>query len=99
VVFCVVFGDDEDVEPAERLRVRGEGAVGCGDEDAAQLFAVAGADLDHMRARRRGRRGRRADQVEPGGEVEVEAAERNGVEIGQRASWKPWTAAWPGRRR
>src|SRR5262249_44326398 len=39
-----VFGDDEDAEPAERLGVAGECAVGCGYEDAAELFRVAGAD-------------------------------------------------------
>ena len=40
-----VFGDDEDVEAGERLGVGGEGAVGGGDEDAAQLVGEAGADL------------------------------------------------------
>ena len=40
-----VLGDDEDVEAGERLGVRGEGAVGCGDEDAAELVVESGADL------------------------------------------------------
>ena len=60
---CAVFGDDEDVEPAEGLGVAGECAVGGGDEDAAQLFGVAGADLHDARVRRRGRRGRRAESA------------------------------------
>ena len=45
-VFGAVLGDDEDIEPGERLRVAGKGAVGGGDKDAAQLVVETGADLD-----------------------------------------------------
>ncbi len=40
-----ILRDDEDVEAGEGLCVGGEGSVGCGDEDAAQLVVEAGADL------------------------------------------------------
>ena len=77
-----VFGDDEDVEPAQRLRVAGESAVGSGDENPAQLFAVAGAHLHD--ARIEGARGAigAQNQLEARGEVEIESAERHGIEIG-----------------
>ncbi len=78
-----VFGDDEDVEAAEGLGVAGEGAVGGGDEDAAQLFAVAGAHLHDARIVGAGGAVGAQDQLEARGEVEVEAAERHGVEIGR----------------
>ena len=79
-----IFGDDEDVEAAEGLGVAGEGAVGGGDEDAAQLVAVAGADLHDARIEGAGGAVGAQDQFEPGGEVEVESAEGHGVEIGGR---------------
>ena len=40
-----ILGDDEDVEAGEGLGVGREGAVGGGDEDAAELVREAGADL------------------------------------------------------
>ena len=45
VVARGVFGDDEDVEAGERLGVGGEGPVGAGDENAAELVGEAGTDL------------------------------------------------------
>ena len=44
-----ILRDDEDVEAGERLRVGGEGAVGCGDQDAAHLVGEAGANLHDAR--------------------------------------------------
>jgi hypothetical protein len=43
VVGCGVLGDDEDIEAGEGLRVGGEGAVGCGDEDAARTCVMRGS--------------------------------------------------------
>ena len=76
------LGDDEDVEAAEGLGVAGEGAVGGGDEDAAEFLGVAGADLDDARVEGAGGAVGAEDELEAGGEVEIEAAERNGIEIG-----------------
>ncbi len=76
------FGDDEDVEAAEGLGVGGEGAVGCGDEDAAQFFRVAGADLDDAWIEGAGGAIGAEDEFEAGGEVEIESAQWDGVEIG-----------------
>ena len=78
----IVFGDDEDVEPAERLGVGGVGAIGADNEDATQLFTVAGADLMYMRAESASGAVGALDEVEAGGEVEVIAAEGNGIEVG-----------------
>ena len=40
-----VLGDDIDVEAGKWLGIRGKGAVGGGDQDAAKLVVEAGADL------------------------------------------------------
>ena len=78
----VLFGDDEDVEAAEGLGVAGEGAVGGGDEDAAQLLGVAGADLDDARVEGAGGAVGAQNQLEARGQVEIVAAQGNGVEVG-----------------
>jgi hypothetical protein len=95
-VVVAVFGDDEDVEPAEGLGVAGEGAVGGGDEDAAQLFGVAGADLHD--ARIEGARGAvgAQNQLEARGQVQIEAAQRNGIKIGGGRSTNPCTGCLAG---
>ena len=79
----VVFRDDKDVEPAERLRIRGESAVRGGDENAPQLFAVAGAHLDDVRAEGACGAVGALDQFEARGQIEIKAAERHRVKIGQ----------------
>ena len=66
-----VFGDDEDVEAGEGLGVGGEGAVGCGDEDAAEFVGVAGADLDDARVEGAGGAVGALDELELGGDVGV----------------------------
>ncbi len=80
----VVFGDDEDVEPAEGLGVGGEGAVGTGDEDAAKFFAVAGAHLNDVGVEGAGGAVGALDQVEAGSQIEVESTQWDGVEVGER---------------
>ena len=79
----VVFGDDEDVETAQRLGVRGKSAVGRGDQDAAKFFAVAGANLDDIRTEGAGGSIGSLDEVETGGQVEIKTAERDGVEVSE----------------
>src|ERR1035438_3241212 len=78
----VFFGDDEDVEAAEGLGVAGECAVASGDEDALQFFAIAGADLDDAGVIGACGPVGAQDQLQAGGEIEIEAAEGNGGEIG-----------------
>ena len=55
-----ILGDDEDVEAGQGLGVGGEGAVGGGDEDAAQLVVESGADLGDARVEVAGGACRRA---------------------------------------
>ncbi len=76
------LGDDEDVEPAKGLGVAGEGAVGGGDQDAAQLFGVACPHLDDARVVGAGGAVGAQNQLQPRGQVQIEAAQRNRIEIG-----------------
>ena len=79
---CAVFGDDEDVEPAEGLGVAGECAVGGGNEDAAQLLGVACADLHDARVISAGGAVGAQNQFEARGQVQIVAAQRNGIKVG-----------------
>ena len=79
---CVFLGDDEDVQPAERLGVAGESAVRGGDEDAAQLLGVAGPDLHNAWIEGACGPVGSQDQFQPRGQVQIVAAQRNGIEIG-----------------
>ena len=67
-----VFGEDEDVQTRQGLGVAGEGAVGGGDEDAAQFVGVAGAHLRDAGIVGAGGLVGAHDQIELGGEVAVE---------------------------
>jgi hypothetical protein len=77
-----VLGDDEDVEAGERLSVGGEGAVGGGDEDAAQLVVEAGADLGDARVEGAGGLVGALDQGELGGDFGVGGGAGDGVKGG-----------------
>jgi hypothetical protein len=96
VVIGAFFGDDEDVEAAEGLGVAGEGAVGGGDEDAAEFLRVAGADLDDAVVKGAGGAVGAQDQFEAGGQVEIESAEGNGIEVGDGGFVNPWTVCLAG---
>jgi hypothetical protein len=78
-----IFGDDEDVEARERLGVRGEGAVGGGDEDAAQLVVDAAADLRDAGVEVAGGLVGAFDEFELGGDLGVGAD--HGIERGRCA--------------
>ena len=81
-VGCGVFGDDEDVEAGEGLGVGGEGAVGGGDEDAAELVVEAGADLGDARVVGAGCGVGALDEGELGGDLGVGGGSGDGVEGG-----------------
>ena len=73
------------------------GAVGGGDEDAPQLLGVAGPHLDD--AGIEGARGAvgAENQIEARGQIEIEAAEGNRVEIGGgRLDESLHGLSWPG---
>jgi hypothetical protein len=74
VVIGAVLGDDEDVEAAEGLGVGGECAVGCGDEDAAEFFVEAGADLDDAGSKARAARSARWMSSRRAAAIEIVAA-------------------------
>ena len=100
MVIAPSLGDDEDIEAAEGLGVAGECAVGGGDEDAAQLFGVAGADLHDARIEGAGGAVGAQNQFEARGQVEIEAAQRNGIKIGGgRLDESLHRSVWRGRRR
>ncbi len=78
---CAILRDDEDVEARERLRVGGEGAIRCGDQDAAHLVGEAGAHLHDARiGRARGTVGAE-QQVELGGDVGIAFRREDRIEI------------------
>ena len=77
-----VLRDDEDVEAGERLGVAGEGAVGCGDEDAAELVVEAGADLGDAGVVGAGGFVGALDEGEFGGDLGVAGGAGDGVERG-----------------
>ncbi len=81
-VCAAVFCDDEDVEAGEGLGVGGEGAVGCGDEDAAELVVEAGADLGDARVVGAGGLVGALDESEFGGDFGVGGGSGDGVERG-----------------
>ncbi len=83
VAACGVGGvlrNDEDVEARERLGVGGEGAVGGGDEDAAQLVGEAGADLGDARVVGAGGGVGTLDEGELGGDLGVGGGAGDGIE-------------------
>ena len=80
IVACGVLGDDEDVEAGEGLGVGGEGAVGGGDEDAAQLVGEAGADLGDAGVVGAGSGVGALDEGELGGDLGVGGGAGDGVE-------------------
>ncbi len=77
---CAVLGDDEDVEAGERLGVGGEGAVGGGDQDAAELVVEAGANLGDAGVEGAGGLVGALDQRELGGDLGVGCCAGDGVE-------------------
>ena len=56
-----------------------------GDEDPPQLFAIAGAHLHNARIVGARSTVGAQDQLEARGEIQVESAERHGIEISRRA--------------
>ena len=99
VVAAGVLGDDEDVEAGERLGVGGEGAVGGGDEDAAQLVVEAGADLGDARVEVAGGLVGALDELELGGDFGVGGGAGDGVERAAcpGVAEAVTSALWPGR--
>jgi hypothetical protein len=79
---CGVLGDDEDVEAGEGLCIGGEGAVGGGDEDAAQLVVEAGADLGDAGVEVAGGAVGALDERQLGGDLGVGGGSGDGVEGG-----------------
>ncbi len=62
LVAAGILGNDEDIQAGKRLGVRGESAVGCGHQDAAELIVeTRGADLGDAWSRRRVRLCRHAE--------------------------------------
>ncbi len=80
-VLRAVLGDDEDIEAGERLGVAGEGAVGPGDEDAAQLVGVAGANLHDARIGCAGRAISTQQQVKFACDVRVALRGKHRIEV------------------
>ena len=100
VVAGGILGDDEDVEARERLRIAGEGAVGCSDEDAAKLVGEAGADLGDARVVGAGGCIGALDEGELGGDLGVGSGSGDGVEDSPCGMTEALhRAPWPGRRR
>ena len=79
VVFAPSLAMTNDVQPAERLGIAGERAIGACDQDAAQFLAVAGANLDDARIECAGGSINAQNQFEAGGEVKVESAQRHRI--------------------
>jgi hypothetical protein len=73
-----LFRDDKHIQPAQWLRVAGKRAVGCCNQNAPQLLAVAGAHLND--ARIEGARGAISaqNQFQPRSQVEIETAQGTG---------------------
>ena len=89
MVLALFFGDDEDIEPAKGLGVAGKGAVGCGNQDAAQFFGVAGANLNDARIIGAGGAVGAQNQFQPRGQIEIVSAQRNRIKIGGGRLDKP----------
>ena len=77
-----MLGDHEYVEPAKRLGVAGKSAVAGGNQDAAQFFAVTRPDLDDARIECASGAIGAENQLKTGGEIKIESAEGNGIEVG-----------------
>ena len=75
-----VFRNDEDVQAREGLRVRGEGAVGGCDEDAAEFIVEAGANLRDTRVIGAGGFVGAFDQGQFGSDLGVTGGSRDRVE-------------------
>ena len=94
----VLFGNDEDVEPAKGLGIAGEGAVGGGNQDAPQFLGVAGTDLHDAGVEGPGGAVGAENQLQARGQVQVVAAQGNGVEVGGGGLGEPLDSLfrWPG---
>ena len=76
-----IAGEDEDIHAGEGLGVGGEGTVGAGDENAAELVGEAGADLHDARIEGAGSNVGAADEGEFGGDVGVGGGACDGVKL------------------
>ena len=76
-----VLGDDKHIQPAQRLRVAGKGAVAGGNQNAPQLLAVAGAHLHNARVVGACGAVGTQNQFQPRGQVQVEPAQRHRIQV------------------
>ena len=72
------------IQPAQRLRVAGKRAVRRGNQNAPQLLAVARPHLHDARIEGARRAVGAQNQLQPRRQIEVESAQRNGIEIRRR---------------
>lgn len=77
-----VLCDDGDVEACKGLSVTGEGAVGCGDEDAAEFVVEACADLGDAGVVGAGSLVGALDEGELGGDFGIAGGPGDRVECG-----------------